>query len=168
MRPHAHEHYARYGHPTDSYDAPEPVYWSERLPPLENITYVKCNRELIGGVIGGIAGGVLGSTIGKGDGREVAIIGGALAGVLIGSSIGRSIDRADARCTGQVLEYAYDGQTVAWTGTEGEHYSVTPIRTFENENGTTCREFAQHTFENGQPRRIQNTACRNDAGHWNV
>lgn len=166
MRPHAHAHYALYGHPSDSYEAPEPVHWPDDLAGLEDVTHVQCNRELIGGVIGGIAGGALGSTIGKGDRRTVATIGGALAGILIGSSIGRSVDRADERCTGQVLEHAYDGQTVAWTGTEGEHYTITPLRTFERSSGTTCREFERRTFVNGLTRHTQNTACRNEAGHW--
>lgn len=168
MRSHAHEHYARYGHPPDSHDASGPVYLPEELPSFADITYVECNRALIGGVIGGIAGGALGSTVGKGDGRKAATIGGALAGVLIGSSIGRSVDRGDARCTGQVLEHAPDGQTFAWTGTEGEHYTITPLRTFELTSGTTCREFERETFENGQPRRSRKTACRNEAGRWNM
>ena len=166
MRSHARDHYARHVHPSDSHHVDDRVYWPDDLPSPEYVTYVECNRELIGGIIGGIAGGALGSTVGKGDGRRAATIGGALIGVLIGSSIGRSVDRADARCTGQVLEHAFDGQTVAWTGAEGEHYTITPLRTFERTSGTTCREFERQTFESGQPRRTQSTACRNKVGHW--
>ena len=168
MRRHAHEHYADYDHTSDIHLSREPVHRTDDHRSSGKITLVECNRELIGGVIGGIAGGALGSNVGKGAGRKAAIIGGALAGVLIGSSIGRSVDRADAHCTGQVLEHVSDGQTIAWTDTEGQLYSIRPLNTFERTSGSTCREFERQTFENGQPRRTQTTACRSKAGLWDI
>jgi hypothetical protein len=65
------------------------------IPPGALDLYLRCNRELAGGVIGGAVGGVLGSQVGEGDGGTVATIGGALIGVLVGGAIGRQMDQAD-------------------------------------------------------------------------
>ena len=110
----------------------------------------RCNRELLGAVLGGVAGGVIGSQIGKGDERTVAIVGGAIIGVLIGGAIGRKMDQVDQACVGQILEHGEDGRIVYWRHPEsGVIYRVVPQRTFTNDRGAFCRDYAISAVNGG-------------------
>lgn len=129
----------------------------------------KCNREALGAVLGGVVGGVAGSRVGKGDGREVATIAGALVGALVGQSIGRHMDRTDQYCTGQVLEYATDRQTVGWHNPDaGTRYSVTPMNYYKSRDGRYCREYTSEATIGDQKQQIYGTACRQADGSWQI
>lgn len=126
-----------------------------------------CYREQIGQILGGAAGGAAGSTIGKGDGKTVAVTAGTVIGFIVGGSIGRSMDQLDQNCVGQVLERADTGRTVRWKNPDGERYSVTPTRTFE-QNGRYCREYRSTGILGGGEQVLTGTACRNPDGTWQL
>ncbi|WP_425449994.1 RT0821/Lpp0805 family surface protein [Virgifigura deserti] len=128
----------------------------------------RCNRELLGSVLGGVAGGAIGSTIGSGDGRTVAIVGGTIIGVIVGGSIGRAMDQVDQNCVGQILEHAPDGRTVAWNEQGGPAYQVTPVKTFQTQSGTYCRDYTTSAVIAGERQQLYGTACRQPDGSWQL
>jgi len=126
-----------------------------------------CNRDVIGALLGGGAGAAVGSTIGKGSGNTAAIIGGAVLGAIVGGSIGHAMDQADHACTGQVLEYASDGQTIRWDGPH-ESYQVTPLETYRAGDGRYCREYNTTAVIGGRTQQVYGTACRQPDGSWQL
>ncbi|MGF1609336.1 MAG: RT0821/Lpp0805 family surface protein [Kiloniellales bacterium] len=126
-----------------------------------------CNRDVIGALLGGGAGAAVGSTIGKGSGNTAAIIGGAVLGAIVGGTIGRTMDQADHACTGQVLEYAADGQTIHWGGPQ-ETYQVTPLQTYRSGDGRYCREYNTTAVIGSQTQQVYGTACRQPDGSWQL
>ena len=142
-----------------------PVYRQGRRPDPPPAPAVSCNSETVGQILGGIAGGVLGAQVGDGSGRTVATIGGSIIGVLVGGEVGRRIDAADQACIGQALEFARDGQRVAWPGRSGARYAVQPGRVF-NRNGRECRPYQTEVRTKAGVERVQGTACRQPNGVW--
>jgi len=67
------------------------------------------------------------------------------------------------------LENAKMNETTVWenpdTGTTG---SVTPIATFQNEDGQYCREYQQTVTIGGREQRAYGTACRLPDGTWQI
>lgn len=121
-----------------------------------------------GAVIGGILGGVLGSTVGKGNGRTAAIIAGTLAGGLIGGAIGQSMDEVDRMKMQNSLERSPTGSPSSWRNPDtGNHYSVTPTRTYETSGGV-CRDYTTSATIDGRPETVRGTACRQPNGEWRV
>ncbi len=128
-----------------------------------------CYRQVIGGILGGIAGGVAGSQVGKGTGKTAATIGGALLGVLIGGSIGRSMDQVDQNCVSQTLERAEDHRTVVWKNPDaGTDYRVTPVKTYQDDDGRYCREYITEATIGGKTEQLYGHACRLDDGSWQL
>jgi surface antigen len=126
-----------------------------------------CNREVIGAVLGGAVGATVGSQVGRGDNRVLATIGGAIVGVLVGGSIGRAMDEADQNCVGQVLERTPDGRTVTWNNPDRNgSYEVTPVNTYQTNNGTYCREYQTKIVVAGRTENAYGTACRKPDGSW--
>ena len=100
------------------------------------------SKQEQGMVIGSIIGGVIGSNVGRGDGRTAAIIAGTIIGAHIGGSIGKSMDDTDRLKAAQTLETVRTGVSSAWTNPDtGNHYVVTPTRTYEPTGGAPCREY---------------------------
>ena len=71
---------------------------------------------------------------------------------------------ADRFCLGLVLEYAHDQHWVNWS-TGRESVAVTPVRTYEADNGF-CRDFLAVTASGIGPG--LRTACRDAGGTWNL
>lgn len=142
-----------------------PVYRQGRQPAPPPARAVSCNSETVGQILGGIAGGVLGAKVGDGSSRTVATIGGSVIGVLVGGEVGRRIDAADQACIGQALEFARDGQRVAWPARSGAQYAVQPGRVI-NRNGRECRPFQTEVRTKAGVKRVQGTACRRPDGVW--
>jgi len=131
------------------------------------ITAGTCNRENIGAVLGGIAGGIIGNKASSEKDKTVGTLAGALIGVVLGKELGRRMDKADVQCTGQALERARDGQTVGWANPDsGQHYSVTPTRTYKQADGRYCRAYNATVNEGSRENKYKETACRNDSGTW--
>jgi surface antigen len=128
-----------------------------------------CNRDLIGGLVGGVTGAILGAQVGKGKGKLAAVAGGALLGALIGGSIGRGMDQVDAGCVGQTLEHAPERQTVTWRNPDNDtDYAVTPVKTFQRDDGRYCREYTATATIGGKPQETYGTACRQPDGSWQI
>jgi surface antigen len=130
-------------------------------------------RESAGGLIGAAAGGLLGSQIGGGSGQLAATAIGVLAGALLGSQIGRDMDAADRtaqrRATGVALESASIGSSLPWKNpNSGNSGLVTPTRTFQQSDGTYCREFTQTVTVGGRTEQAYGTACRQADGSWKI
>ena len=139
---------------------------------LISFALISCegNRTAIGGVGGAAAGGFLGHALGGGT---AGILAGAIAGGLIGGAIGDRMDAADRResdrAAQQAFETAPSGQATPWTNPDsGNHGSVTPMRTFQNDNGQYCREFQQTVVIGGEEQQAHGTACRQSNGSWRI
>jgi surface antigen len=128
-----------------------------------------CNRDVIGALLGSAAGAAIGSQIGKGDDRTLAIIGGTVLGAIVGGSIGRSMDNADRTCVGQALEHAPDGETIVWNGRDEQaNYQVTPVATYEDNEGRYCREYQTTATVGAREQAAYGIACRQPDGSWQI
>ena len=126
-------------------------------------------QEQTGMVIGGILGGVLGNQVGGGSGRTAAIIAGTLAGAAIGGAIGQSMDANDRMHTAQALETVRTGVPTRWHNPDtGNSYTVVPTRTYDESNGTPCREYTIDAIIGGRKQKVYGTACRQPDGSWKV
>ena len=128
-------------------------------------------KEGTGTLLGAGAGAVLGSNIGKGKGNVVAIAIATLAGALFGQEIGRSLDRADRIAMGQnaqySLEYTRTNETTTWQNPDSGHSgSMTPLHTYQTQNGQYCREYQQTVNIGGRQQQAYGTACRQPDGTW--
>ena len=61
------------------------------------------------------------------------------------------------------------GTAVAWNNPDsGNHGTVTPVRTYQQTNGTYCREFEQTVTVEGKTQTGYGTACRQQNGAWEI
>ncbi len=146
------------------YDEPDLVY----APPID-FTRGRCQQEVLGALLGGATGAAIGSQIGKGDGKTAAIIGGTIVGLIVGGSIGRSMDEIDQNCVGQALEHAGDGEAIHWNAQDdGARYQVTPVKTYQVEDGRYCREYTTTATVGGRVQETYGRACRQPDGSWQI
>lgn len=126
------------------------------------------------GALGGAAlGGLAGSQIGGGRGQLAATAAGALLGGLLGSEAGKSLDRADemymARTTQDALEHQPSGQVAEWRNPDSGHRgTITPVETYQRDDGRYCREFQQTVTVGGSTEQAYGTACRQPDGTWQI
>ena len=130
-------------------------------------------KQGIGTLLGAVAGGVAGSQVGKGRGQLVATGVGTLLGAIIGGEIGKSLDRADQLAmqheTQSTLETAPSGSTSTWHNPDsGNSGTVTPTKTYQQSDGTYCREFQQTVTVGGKTQEAYGTACRQPDGSWQI
>ncbi len=72
-------------------------------------------------------------------------------------------------CTQDSLENAKTNQTTVWENPDtGAFASVTPIESFQNEDGHYCREYQQTITIEGREHRAYGTACRTPDGSWQI
>ena len=120
-----------------------------------------------------MAGGVAGAQVGDGRGKLVATGVGTLLGAVIGSEIGKSLDRADQLAlqhqTQNTLENAPSGTTNTWHNPDsGNRGTITPTQTYQQGDGTYCREFTQTVTVAGETQQAYGTACRQPDGTWQI
>ena len=126
------------------------------------------------GTLGGAAlGGLLGSQIGKGRGKLVATGAGVFAGALLGNQVAKALTCRDrhqaATATHRTLETQKAGTTVAWNNPDSGHSgTITPVNTYQQDNGTYCREFQQTITVGGKTEEGYGTACRQPDGAWKI
>ncbi|MSO76867.1 MAG: glycine zipper 2TM domain-containing protein [Alphaproteobacteria bacterium] len=130
-------------------------------------------KQVGGTLIGAGTGAFIGSRIGGGSSRLAATAIGGLLGAVIGSEIGKSLDRADQlhaeRAYGQAFETYPTGQASGWRNPDSGNYgSVTPMRNYQRQDGTPCREFQQTITVGGRTEQGYGTACRQSDGSWRV
>ena len=124
-------------------------------------------------VVGAVLGGLLGSAFGSGDGKVLTIGAGAIAGGLLGHHFGASLNCDDQRyheeTAHQSLETKPTGETATWRNPDSGHSgSVTPLRTYQRDDGTYCREFEQLVSVDQQEERTVGTACRTPEATWKI
>lgn len=124
-----------------------------------------------GTVVGAGLGALLGSQFGKGGGQLFAVAAGAIAGGLIGGAIGEQMDEHDKlmaeRSAQKALENSPSGKSVSWKNPDTNHRgSVTPTRTYQNKQGSYCREYTQEVTIGGETQKAYGTACRQPDGQW--
>lgn len=130
-------------------------------------------KQTGGTIIGAVAGGLAGSAFGKGTGRDIMIGLGTLLGAYVGSSVGQSLDRADklaaAHTAQEALEYQPSGKTSKWVNPDSGHSgTITPTKTYQESNGTYCREYQQSVTVAGKTQQAYGTACRQPDGTWKI
>jgi surface antigen len=98
--------------------------------------------------------------------------GGKQAGSLPAIAATSSFDDADQAATIQhfnhAMESAPTGQPVAWTNPSGVAVQLSATRTFQQADGTYCREFTQTITSGSQPNVARGTACRQSDGTWQI
>ena len=136
-----------------------------------------CSRTSTGGIVGAlggaVVGGFLGSKIGKGTGQLVATGAGVLLGGFLGNELGRRLSCKDQEMASttaqQTLETQPTGAQVAWKNPDsGNSGTRTPVRTYQQTDGTPCRDFQQIITADGQTEQLEGTACRQQNGTWVV
>ena len=131
------------------------------------------NKEAVGTVVGALLGGLLGSQVGGGSGKKVATVVGAVAGGYAGNRYGESLDCKDQQYHSQTaheaLEYQPAGRPSSWRNPDSGHSgSITPVKTWQREDGQYCRDFTQSIVVDGKVEDARGTACRDDQGIWQI
>lgn len=96
---------------------------------------------------------------------------GVLLGGLLASSAGRSLEDEDKafmnQRTSQALETGLTNKPAKWQNPKsGDQAQVVPTRTYQQPDGTYCREYTQTIFVKDQPQSAHGTACRQSDGTW--
>lgn len=129
--------------------------------------------EVLGTLLGAAVGGLVGSQIGKGTGNSVAIGAGVLAGGWLGNRMGAAMDCRDRQMHSSTAENSLEtqktGTTSTWNNPDTGHTGTfTPTQTYQQSDGTYCREFQQTITIDGQTQQGHGTACRQPDGSWKV
>lgn len=137
-------------------------------------TSTPVDKEVAGAGLGGLTGALLGYGLGKGHSdKEAAIVIGAILGGVAGSKIGARMNEADRMMAGRTLteslEYNKIGTASDWQNPDTGHsgYS-TPTRTYQQADGSPCREFTTVVYVGGKQEEAYGTACRQADGSWRV
>lgn len=130
-------------------------------------------KQHIGTALGAAGGAAAGSQMGKGSGRVGMIALGTLAGAALGGSFGSSLDKIDQQNHIQTSQHALEtapvGQPMTWRNPDsGNSGSVTPTRTYQQADGSYCREYRQTIVVNGKSQQAFGRACRQVDGSWQI
>ena len=98
---------------------------------------------------------------------------GLILGRLASSEPAESLDDADqafmTQRTNQTLESAPTNQASSWRNPDGgSQATVTPTRTYQQANGTYCRDYSQSIVLGSRSQTANGTACRRSDGTWQV
>lgn len=122
-------------------------------------------RQETGALTGAAAGGALGGAVT--DGNAAGMLVGAVLGAVVGSEIGAELDRRDRIRAAQVLEYNATNEPTHWVNPDsGYEYTMTPVETYRQPDGTPCREFRMLADVRGRAENVYGTACRQPDGSW--
>jgi surface antigen len=130
-------------------------------------------KQTVGTLGGAAAGGLLGAQFGSGTGQLIGVALGALGGAFLGSEIGKSMDTVDrqeaAKTQQTALEYNKTGQSATWSNPDtGARGTVTPVRTFQSNQGQACREYRHDVKVGDKTEQVIGQACRQSDGTWKV
>jgi surface antigen len=98
---------------------------------------------------------------------------GLILGGLANSEPAESLNDADkafmTQQTNQTLESAPTNQASSWRNPDGgAQATVTPTRTYQQANGTYCRDYSQSIVLGSRSQTANGTACRRSDGTWQV
>lgn len=123
------------------------------------------------GALGGAAlGGLIAAAAG---GKGTAIAAGVIGGGLLGGLAGNLLDSRDQRLAGEAAQRAMEaapaGTSVAWQNPDSGHAgTVTPVKTYQTDSGTFCREYQTNVTIGGEKEETFGTACRQPDGTWKI
>ncbi|MGH1540949.1 MAG: RT0821/Lpp0805 family surface protein [Arenicella sp.] len=118
------------------------------------------NKETILPLGGGLLGAAVCNRLFKGHGsRKGWTAACGAAGYLVSTSF--------VRRSSEAFESNKTGQTSSWKDPDGKQYSVTPTKTYYQDE-RPCREFRQTVEINGQTEILTGDACRQNDGTWKV
>jgi surface antigen len=125
-------------------------------------------KTVIGGAGGATAGGLIAAAA---SGNPAAIAGGVILGGLLGGAIGNALDQKDKELAmkqaQQSLETSPTGQGGSWSNPDSGHSgTITPTRTYQESDGTHCREYRHDVVIDGKTQEATGTACRQADGTW--
>lgn len=125
------------------------------------------NKAQTGTAGGAAAGAIAGQAIGHNT--EATLIG-AAAGTMLGAIVGKEMDKYDREQLNHNYERGISNQRSSWVNPDtGNQYSVTPEPAYQNSNTRrVCRRAEIEAFIKGKPEKIFCTACRDEAGHWEL
>lgn len=126
--------------------------------------------ETVGTLGGAVAGGLLGSRFGGGAGKLATTAVGTLLGAYAGRELGRRFGPADQTQASDAEERAVaNNQTITWNNPQsGNGGSIQPIRTYQDSNGQTCRDYTHTVTIDGKKEVARGTACRQGDGNWKL
>jgi surface antigen len=127
-------------------------------------------KTTVGALGGGAVGGLLAAGLGA---SPAAIAGSVILGGLVGGAVGNRMDAADRReaneAAARSLETATAGTTASWSNPDsGNSGTFTPTRTYQNSDGSYCREYQQTVIIGGEEQKSYGTACRQSDGTWKI
>jgi surface antigen len=127
-------------------------------------------KTQVGAATGAAAGGLLGAALG---GEAEGILAGVLLGALMGGAVGNALDNVDRQYAQQNSYYGLEstpsGTTSQWANPDSGHSgTITPMRTWQTDAGSYCREFQQTVTVGGRTERAYGTACRQPDGSWRL
>ncbi len=130
-------------------------------------------KQQTGTLLGAATGALVGSRFGGGSGRLIATGVGAVAGGFIGNKIGQNMDETDRlkmqQSNATALENSRTGSASKWSNPDtGNSGTITPRKTFTNDNGQPCREYVQSITVGGKTEQGYGTACRQADGSWKI
>lgn len=131
-------------------------------------------KEAVGTLLGAAVGGLLGAQIGSGTANKVAIGAGVLGGGLLGNRLGAHLDCRDQQYHAHTAQTAFEtrrtGHTSSWINPDTGHAgSITPVRTYRDDDGSNCRDFQQTIeLDDGRNEIGHGSACREADGSWRI
>lgn len=121
-----------------------------------------------GALIGAGSGAIIGQAIGRN--KEATLIGIAV-GTLLGYIVGNEMDKYDRMQLNHAYEFGPSGQSTAWSNPDnGKRYEVVPQPAYvqPSQPDRPCRRAEILATIDGRTERTYTTACRNNAGHWEL
>lgn len=92
-----------------------------------------------------------------------------LIGFMFGGYPAYGMTPYDYGYAANVFELTPTRQTVAWQNPDsGVGYQLTPVRTYQVNNGQYCREYQATAVIGGRAQGTFGTACRTDDGSWRI
>ena len=132
------------------------------------VTGCMTDKAQMGAVLGTLGGAAVGGQVGKSKDRRRNAIIGALAGGVIGYIFGNEMDKADRTKLSQTFENTPSNKTVTWVNPDTQNtFTVTPEPAYYQGN-RPCRDAYIKAVINGEVKQIKTTACRNNAGIWEI
>lgn len=131
------------------------------------------SKQTVGQLLGAGLGAYAGSQFGGGKGQLAALAAGTLAGAWLGGEVGQSLDKADRLAATQTAQNALEtypaNHTASWNNPDSKASGTfTPIRTYQADAGTPCRDYQTTIVIDGRSEAATGTACRQPDGTWKI
>lgn len=87
----------------------------------------------------------------------------------VGKIVAKHLTHYDSVQVNQTLETVKTGHSRAWyNDSSGKLFTVSLLRTYQNDNASDCRDYRFHVKRDGHSRSIEGSACRLNNGSWKL